>query len=71
MLYMIELYNPFYVIFIDFWELGNIPDWYGYRNSITCMDNMTVFGLGADSRWKKIVPDQVTQISLFHLGFQK
>ena len=46
MLHTIYPDTPFYVVFLDFWEPWDIPDWDGYRNIITCLDFMTGFGLG-------------------------
>ena len=46
MLHTIYPDTPFYVVFLDFWEPWDIPDWDGYRKIITCLDFMTGFGLG-------------------------
>ena len=48
MLRTIDSYTPFSVVFIEFWEPGNIPDWYVSRKIITFLDCMTGFGIGAD-----------------------
>ena len=47
LLQTIELDTPFDVVFMDFWKPGNIPYQDGYRKILTCLDCMTVFGLGA------------------------
>ena len=61
MLHTIESDNPFDVAFIDFWEPGDIPDRYGYRKILTCLDRMKGFGIGASSVMKKITSDQVAR----------
>ena len=49
------------VVFLNFWEPGNIPYRYGYRKILTCLDFMTGFGLGADIGLKEITPDQAAR----------
>ena len=48
----IESDNPFDVVFIDFWEPGDIPYRDVSRNILTCLDCMTRFLIGASSRLK-------------------
>ena len=45
----IESDTPFYMVFIDFWEPGDIPDQDGYLKIITCLDYMTGFGVAAST----------------------
>ena len=59
MFLIIESYNSFDVVFIDFGEPGDIPDWNGYCDILTCLDCMTGFGLGKANELKEITPDQV------------
>ena len=47
------------MVFIDFWEPGEIPDWDGSPNILTLLDSMTGFGIGEDIVMKEIAPDQV------------
>ena len=47
MLHTIDSDNPFDVVFLDFWEPGDIPDQDGYRKILTCLDCMTGFGIVA------------------------
>ena len=61
MLHMIELDTPFDVVFLYFWELGNIPYWNGYRNILTCLDCMKGFWLEEASGLKEITSDQVSR----------
>ena len=58
MLRTIESDTPFDVVFLNFWEIGDIPDRYGYLKILICLDSMTVFGLGAASGLKQITSDQ-------------
>ena len=44
--------TPFYMVSVDLWEPGDIPDQDGYQNILTCMDCMTGFGLGSASGMK-------------------
>ena len=53
--------TPFDVIFIDFWEPGDIPDQEEYRKIHTCLDLMKGFGIGAATGLKKITSDQAAQ----------
>ena len=46
LLHTIESDTPFDVVFLDFLEPGDIPDWDGYRKILTCLDCMTGFGIG-------------------------
>ena len=52
MLQTIESDNPFDVVFIDFWEPGDIQDWYGYLKILTYLDCMTVLGIGSSTGMK-------------------
>ena len=61
MLQMIESYTPFDMVFIDFWEPVEIPDWGGSRKILTCLDFMIVFGIGAAIELKGIISDQASQ----------
>ena len=47
LLQTIESDTPFDVVFIYFWVPGDIPYRYRYRNILTCLDCMTVLGVGA------------------------
>ena len=55
MLHNIELDILFDVVFLDFWELGDIPYQDGSRNNLTCLDYMAVLGLGASSGLKEMI----------------
>ena len=61
MLQTIEPYNPFEVVFIDFWEPGDILDRDGYFKILACLYCMTVFGLVASSGLKGITSYQVAR----------
>ena len=61
MLLVIESDNPFDVVFLGFWEPGDIPDRYGYRKILTCLDCITVFVIGAAIGMKEITSDQASQ----------
>ena len=43
----IESDTPFGVVVLDFWGPEDIPDWYGSRKILSCLDFMTGFGIGA------------------------
>ena len=45
LLHMIES-DTLFLVFLDFWELGDIPDQDGYSNILICLDFMTGFVLG-------------------------
>ena len=45
---MIDSDTTFDMVFLDFWEPGDIPDRDGYRKILTCLYCMTGFGLGVD-----------------------
>ena len=47
LLQTIESNTPFYVVFLDFWEPGDIPDQDGSRKILICLVCMTVFLIGA------------------------
>ena len=49
------------MVFLDFWEPGDITDWDVSRNIMTCLDFMTVFGLGAATGMKEITSEQVAR----------
>ena len=57
----IESDTPFDVILLYFWVTGDIPDQDLSLNILTCLDCMTVFGLGSASGLKKITSDQVVR----------
>ena len=61
LLQTIESNNPFDVVFIDFWEPGDIPDRYVSCKILTCLDCMKGFGLGAETELKEITSGQATQ----------
>ena len=61
MLHTIDYNNLFNVVFLDFWEPGDIQYCYGSCNIMTCMDCMTGFGLGESSGSKEITPKQVAR----------
>ena len=61
----IESDNPFHVLFIDFWELGEIQYRDGYYKIITCMDCMTGFGLVSSTGLKEIKSYQAAR---WHFG---
>ena len=53
--------TPFYVVFLDFWEPGDIPDQDGYRNILSCLDFITAFGLEADTGMKEVTSEQAAR----------
>ena len=55
----IDSCNPIYMVFIEFWEPGDISDRDGSHKILTCLDFRTGFGLGAASGMKKITSYQV------------
>ena len=61
LLQTIKLDTPFDVVFIDFWEPGDIPDWDGSRKILKCLDFMTVFGLGEATVMKEITSYQASR----------
>ena len=61
MLQTIESDTPFDVVFIDFWEPGDIPDRYGSCNILTGLYCMTGFGIGAATGLKEITSDQAAR----------
>ena len=65
MLHKIESDNQFNVVFLDFWEPGDILDWDGSRKILTCLDCMTVFDIRAENLLKEITSDQV---ALWYFG---
>ena len=75
LLHTIELDTPFTVVFLDFWEPEDIPDWNGSRNILTCLDCMIGFGLGPYTGMKEITSYQATQWNFGNLfvpfGLQK
>ena len=46
-LHSLEADAPFDVVFLDFWEPGNIPDSSGSKKVLTCLDCMTGFAAGS------------------------
>ena len=61
MLHTIDSDTSFDVVFLDFWEPGDIPDRDGYCKILTLLDYMTGFGIGLAIRLKEITSDQVAQ----------
>ena len=61
LLQTIESDTLFDVIFIEFWEPGNIPDRDGSRKILTCLNCMTLFGLVAATGLKEITSYQATR----------
>ena len=61
MIQTIESDTPSGMLFTDFCEPGDIPDRYGSRKILTCLDCMTGFGIGSDTRLKEIKSDQGAQ----------
>ena len=59
----IESDTQFDVVFLDFWESGDIPDRDGFLNILTCLDFMAGFGLGASIGMKEIISDQAARWS--------
>ena len=59
MLHMIESDAPFYVVFLELLEPGDIPDQYGSHNIITCLYCMTGFGILSASGLMDIKSDQI------------
>ena len=53
--------TPFYVVFIDFWEPGDILDWDVHFKIITCLDCMKIFGIGEASGLRQSTPHHVAQ----------
>ena len=49
------------MVFIDFWGPGDILDQDVYRNILTCLDCMTVFGPVSANGLKDIISDQVAR----------
>ena len=62
MVHSIDSDTQFDVVFLDFWEPGDIPDWYVYLKILTRLDRMTGFGMGAAIGLKENTPDQVAQL---------
>ena len=58
---MIESYTPFGVVFIDFWEPGDISDRDGSHKILTFLDCMTGFGLGESIELKEITSYQAAR----------
>ena len=48
MFHTIESDTPFDMVFIYFWEPGNIPDQDIYQKILTCLDCMTGSGIVTD-----------------------
>ena len=59
MIHRIELDPPFDVVFPEFWEPGNIPDWDESSKVLKCLDFMRGFGIKPASLLNKITLDQV------------
>ena len=58
---MIKSDKPFDVVFIGFWELGDIPDWDEYRKILTWLYCITGFGIGSAIGLKEITSDQAAK----------
>ena len=54
----IESDTPQDVVFLEFWEPEDIPDWGGYQKILTCLYCMIGFGIGAATEMKKITSYQ-------------
>ena len=71
----IQLETPFDVVFLKFWEPGDIPDHNISFKILTYLHFLTGFGIGAAISPKKITPDQAIRwdfVNLFVLfGFPK
>ena len=61
MLHTTDSDTPFDVVFLDFWETGDIQDCYGYRKILACLDYMIGFGIGAYTALKVITSEQAAQ----------
>ena len=61
LLQTIESDTPIDVVFLDFWEPGDIPDRDGSHKILTCLDCMTGFEIGASIDLKEITSDQATR----------
>ena len=68
-LHTIESDTPYGVVFLDFWEPGDIPYWDGSCKIKTCLDCMTVFRLGLSSGLKEITSYQITRWDFGNLFF--
>ena len=75
LLQIIDLDTPFDVVFLEFWEPGDIWDQDGTRKILTCLDCMTGFGLAEATGMKEITStrlhDGILETSVFHLGSPK
>ena len=61
LLQTIESDTLFDVVFLDFWEPGDIPDRDGSRKILTCLDCVTVFRIGASTGLKEITSCQAAR----------
>ena len=61
MLQKIESNNTFDLVFLDFWEPGDIPDQYGSHKILKLLYCMTLFGLVSAIGMKEITSDQVAR----------
>ena len=52
LIFTIESYTTYVLLLLDFWEPGNIPDRYGFRKIMICLDCMIWLGLGESSELK-------------------
>ena len=62
-LHTIDSDTLFDMVFLYFWETGDIPYQDGYGKIIICLDCMTGFAIGEDSFLKNITSDQFAQCS--------
>ena len=67
MLHTIVLDAPFEVVFLDFWEPGDIPDWDVSSKILTCLDCMMVLGIGSETGLKEISSYQAARWSFGNL----
>ena len=61
MIHTIDSDTPFGLLFLDFWESGDIPDRDGCCKILTCLYCMTEFGLISASGLKEIKSNQVSR----------
>ena len=63
LLQTIDSDTPFDVVFLYFWEPGEIPYLDGSRRILKCLYFMTGFGLAAATGMKEVTSDQAAQWS--------
>ena len=57
LLQILYLNTPFDLVFLDFWEPGDIQDQGGTRKILTCLDCMKGFCLAKNTVMKEITSD--------------